>query len=238
MHSGVFAVSPAAAGRTVCAFLRNNWRPTIMAEVLDVDEDLLSSGLLSPRLCGTMRVPAARELVQTPKMRSAPSEADDLVATARGILAEMRDDITYVVGPGTTTGALLSELGIERGPLAVDVVRAGALIASDVSDRELVGIVGSVPAAIIVAPVGGQGFIFGRGNQQIIPDLIDRVFPGGLLIGATNTKLANLHGRPLMVDTGDLRTDARLASAAYARVILSANAIAWYPLASAADSGA
>jgi len=237
MHSGVFAVSPPVAGRIARRFLGNGGAPAVAAEVVDVDEDALQSGVLSPRLRGVMRVPSARELVQQAKLRSPASEAADIAAAARGAVAELLDGVTYVIGPGSTTGAVLAELGHEHTLLGVDVLRGNERIAVDVSDEELERVLGAGPVAIVVSPIGGQGFIFGRGNQQISPAVIRRAGIDRLMIVATKRKLASLHGRPLMVDTGDEALDATIAGFRHVRVILDPKAIAWYPVAVAGAAG-
>ncbi len=237
MHSGVFAVSAPAAGRLARSFIGNGGARAIPAEVLDIDEEALRHGVLSPRLRGVMRIPAARELVQHAKLRTPTSEAADIAAAARGLAEELRPGVAYVVGPGSTTGALLGELGMEHTLLGVDVIRDGRLIACDAGDFELEQIVRSGPVAIVVTPVGGQGFILGRGNQQITPSVVRQAGDAGLLIGATKRKLASLHGRPLMVDTGDEELDASLGKLRHVRVIVAPDAVAWYPIAAACERG-
>lgn len=58
---------------------------------------------------------------------------------------------------------------------------------------------------MVVTPIGGQGFIFGRGNHQISPAVLDRC---SVEIVASRRKLDSLG--VLRVDTGDNATDEAL----------------------------
>jgi predicted polyphosphate/ATP-dependent NAD kinase len=64
---------------------------------------------------------------------------------------------------------------------------------------------------LIVSFTRGQGFLFGRGNQQLSPQLIARLDPAeDMCVVGTRTKLNSLQQRPLLVDTGDATLDAQL----------------------------
>ena len=78
-----------------------------------------------------------------------------------------------------------------------------------------------IPSRIIVTPIGGQGHIFGRGNQQISPSLIETLGRESIIIVATTNKLASLGGRPMLVDTGDPNVDQMLSG--YIRVVTGVN---------------
>jgi predicted polyphosphate/ATP-dependent NAD kinase len=130
-------------------------------------------------------------------------------------------DRLCLIGPGTTTRAIMAALGLEKTVLGVDVVRGGELVARDADERTLLALTEGADAAVVVTPVGGQGFLFGRGNQQLSPELLSRLGRERLVVVATEAKLAALGGRPLLVDTGDAALDAALAG--YLRVITGPN---------------
>ena len=229
VHSACFGASPRAAGELALRFLAGGDRTVREAEVMDVDEDALRGGVVSARLHGYLRVPFAERLVQGPKARSR-SEAGDLAAIAREVVRRMDPDTLYVVGPGTTTRAILSALGTEGTLAGVDVVRRSRLVAADVNEATLLDLLApGPPAVVIVAPIGGQGYVLGRGNQQISARVLAAAGPRNVLVVATAAKLASLGGRPLLVDTDDPEMDRSLAG--FAHVITGAGEEAVYPVA-------
>jgi predicted polyphosphate/ATP-dependent NAD kinase len=112
----------------------------------------------------------------------------------------------------------MQRLGLPKTLLGVDAVRDGELAGADLTEGGLLALVAAATAAhVVVTVIGGQGHIFGRGNQQISPAVIRAVGAGHITVIATQTKLLSLEGRPLLVDTGDPALDERLSG--YARVI-------------------
>lgn len=211
MHSAVFAVSPVSAGRAASAALASRPIATVEAEVVDLDEDAYRAGVIAPTLHGYLRVPRVRRAIQPRKAPSPVSEAAAQAGIATDIVEAMEPGHRYVLGPGTTARAVAEALGLAKTLVGVDVVDRQGLIAADVGERELIGAVAGRPSSIVVAPIGGQGFLFGRGNQQIGAPVIRAVGRERIIIVATAAKLASLGGRPLLVDTGDLQLDAELA---------------------------
>jgi predicted polyphosphate/ATP-dependent NAD kinase len=94
-------------------------------------------------------------------------------------------------------------------------------VAKDVTEAQVLKFIEGKNAAIIVTPIGGQGHVFGRGNQQISPAVIKRVGKQNIIVVATPEKLATLRGRPLLVDTGDPETDTMLSG--FLRVVTGFN---------------
>lgn len=221
MHSAVFAVNARAAGRLALDVVEGRVRRTAEAEVMDVDEEALRAGVVSPRLYGYASVPVAPSLVQGAKVRSAPAEQAAQEGIARYVADHVLGDRLCLIGPGTTTRAIMSALGLEKTVLGVDAVRQGTLVARDADERTLLALTEETGAAIVVTPIGGQGFLFGRGNQQLSPEVLSRLGRESLVVVATEAKLAALGGRPLLVDTGDPALDAALAG--YLRVITGPN---------------
>ena len=229
MHSAVFAVNPRSAGELAVRVARGGIRGLHRAEVMDVDEELLRTGSVSASLHGFLNVPADRRLLQSAKARTLPGEAAAQEGIAHHLVETVFGKDTWLIGPGTTTGAVMALLGLEKTLLGVDVVRDGACVAADADESTLLDLV-EAEAGIVVTPVGGQGFVFGRGNQQLSSRVIARVGRRRILVVATEAKIAGLRGRPLRVDTGDVAVDASLAG--YTRVVVDYNREIVYPVAS------
>ncbi|MBP0452304.1 NAD(+)/NADH kinase [Kitasatospora sp. RG8] len=204
VYSGCFAVSPFAAGAAAAGFDGR----TVEAEVVDLDEEAYRAGRVGARLYGTLRVPAQRARLSGRKSGSSAAPPGTAESIARAVVAAMRPGTAYALGPGATTLAVGRELGLELTPLGVDVVRDGALLASDVTEQRLHTIAMSQVTHGVLSVIGGQGFVIGRGNQQFSP----RVLAGlaGIVVLATREKLAGLGGRPLLADSGDPEADAAL----------------------------
>jgi predicted polyphosphate/ATP-dependent NAD kinase len=219
IHSSVFAVTPRHAADVVREFLTGHVRME-EREVLDIDEDLFRAGVVAPRLFGYLQVPCVRDLVQRAK---AGSRADPSTArgVAFGVLDEMdRDpDAYYILGPGSTVKAVGDELAIDKTLLGVDLFYGGKLIGKDLNEGQLLQAIDGHKAKIVVTVIGGQGHLFGRGNQQLSPSIIRAVGRENIMVIATLDKLHALEG-PLRVDTGDPECDQLLEG--YVRVITGA----------------
>ena len=220
IHSAVYATTPAAAGDVAALYLHE--RPAGVrlreGEVMDIDEEAFRENRVSAHLYGYMTVPYARGLTQSAKAGGVAGEERALNDIATEVVAGMEPGALYILGPGTTTRTVMERLGLPKTLLGVDAVRDGRLAGADLTEGELLGLVAAAPEAhIIVTVIGGQGHIFGRGNQQISPAVIRGVGAGNITVIATQTKLLSLEGRPLLVDTGDASLDAELAG--YAKVV-------------------
>ena len=122
----------------------------------------------------------------------------------------MEEDVLYIIGPGTTTRAIAEEMGLAKTLLGVDAVLNGELVARDASESQLLALLdehGDGKARIVVTPIGGQGYLFGRGNQQISPQVIERVGREQISAVSTPEKLYALGSQPLLVDTGSRSVD-------------------------------
>jgi predicted polyphosphate/ATP-dependent NAD kinase len=212
MHSGVFAISPEAAGALVADLLSAENSPTWddEAEVMDIDEEALRAGRLAPRLFGFARVPLAKARVQAAKGSIREDPAAALMGAAREIVAQMEADTLYAIGPGRSAGAVMHATGHEPTLLGTDALRNGQVVARDARAAELEALAGDGPVRIVLGVTGRQGFLLGRGNQPISRPLIARAGREGLIVLATEGKLRALAQPRLWVDTGDPALDAAL----------------------------
>ena len=204
VYSSVFAVSPEDAAEVVATFSRTERR-----EVMDIDEDEYREGEVNPELRAVAHVPVAEDLQSSKQLGGGTVES-----LAEGVAADIRagTGITYVLGPGSTVGAIKAELGFEPSPIGVDVWRDGELIVRDATEREILEALGE-ENRIVVSPIGGQGFVFGRGNPQLSPAVIREC---EVRIVASRAKLDDV--RVLRVDTDDPELDAELAGWVKVRV--------------------
>jgi len=220
MQSAVFAVSPEAAGQLASLFAADHDGRIAFrqAEAMDIDEEGLRAGRLSARLYGYARVPFERRLMQNPKAGGSAEDAP-LDALCREIAEEMVPGVVHVIGPGTTTQLVLHHLRLEGSLLGVDAVLDGKLIGRDLTGAELASLVQGRPARIILGIIGGQGYSFGRGNQQIGPAVIRAVGRENIILLASQQKILTLGENRLLADTGDPAVDEMLRG--YIRVRLA-----------------
>jgi predicted polyphosphate/ATP-dependent NAD kinase len=209
MHSAVFAVNARIAGELAARYLDSgpNTAQTRDAEVMDIDEQAFRDGHVSARLYGYLRVPYERGMVQSAKEGSTPGEEIAIDAIASDIVLNMRDDCLYLIGAGTTTRAVMAKLGLRNTLLGVDAVYRGALVGSDLNEAEILKRIEGRKTKLVVGIIGKQGFVFGRGNQQISARVLKNVGRENILVAATLEKILSLSEPHLLVDTGDERLD-------------------------------
>ena len=232
MHSGVFATTPATAGLLASKFLAGgpDAAPLGDAEIMDLDEAARLRGEISARLRGVLRSPHQGRLRQNPKAGSAPVEPEALAALAAEVARSLEPGTLNLLGPGTTMLAVKRALGLGGTLLGVDAIRNGRPIGFNLTERELLALIeGGERARLIVSPIGGQGFVFGRGNQQISAAVLRHLGRDRIVLVSTMTKLLALGGAGLLVDTGDAALDVELAG--WHRVIVGANQSTVYRIA-------
>jgi predicted polyphosphate/ATP-dependent NAD kinase len=219
MHSAVFALTPRVAGDVALNFLRTPKGSTAEAEVMDIDEVSFRKGTLNARLYGYMRVPHESQHLQSAKSGGTRTEKQVVQGIATELFRTMEKGCLYIFGPGTTTRDILAQLHLEKTLLGVDAVADGRVVARDLNEKQLdLLLARGRPAKIIVTPIGGQGYIFGRGNQQLSGKIVGKVGKENVIVVASKEKLATLNGRPLLADTGDAKVDRSLEG--YVRVIV------------------
>ena len=230
IHSAVYADTPSHAGDAAVMFLsgivRNSRIRLKEAEVMDIDEQAYRNDRLSASLYGYMLVPDIRNLMQSAKAGSTITESEAVKSIASDIVINMEKDVCYIIGPGTTTKAVMDTLNLKNTLLGVDAVLNGKLIRSDINEKELLHLLEwlkerHLKAKIVVTVIGGQGYVFGRGNQQISYKVIDIIGKDNIIIAATESKMIALNGSPLLVDTGDDRVNKMLSG--YVKVITGLN---------------
>ncbi len=210
IHSGVYAITPAAAGQVVAQMVRGELVTVQDAQVMDIDEVAFRAGTVRAKRYGEMQIPSALRYVQSVKTAGKESEELVLDDLAAYVASQMEDGVRYVMGSGSTVAAVMAELGLPNTLLGVDVIENGEVIAADVTAAELLTLVKGHQTKLIITLIGGQGHIFGRGNQQLSAEVIRAIGRDNIVLIATKTKLQQLNGRPLISDSGDAKLDQQL----------------------------
>lgn len=207
MHSSVFANTPEEAGNLLRMILISGFKIR-SAEVMDVDEDALNEDRMSASLYGYLPSIEENDYMQSSKAMSYGASDEEMKqALAELFVADMEQDVLYLLGSGSTIAAVGHKLGIDKTMLGIDVYYNGRLLAKDVSEKELLKFLEEYEQArIVVTPIGSQGFIFGRGNQQLSAAVIRKVGVENVIVLATPAKLKEI--KFLKVDTGDKELDA------------------------------
>jgi len=217
IYSSVFAINPVAAAESTVAFLQNQI-PKRLGEVVDVDEAAYRENRLSVKLFGHLTTPDSGPLMQGSKSATGSSEDTELDAIAEYFQENIDPAYTYILGPGSTLERIAKRLGVKKTLLGIDAVKAnGTHLGVDMDETALLGLVGKNPTRIVISPIGGQGFLFGRGNQQITPDVIRKVGIENITVVGSRNKIQALHPRRLLTDSGDDEIDRQLRG--YVRVI-------------------
>lgn len=203
IHSPVYAKNPKAAGQLALLWLTGKVSMTWEEEVLDIDEEQYRREQINTRLYGYLKIPKERSFTQNRKAPTPLSDAAAIDSIACEMVRQMEPDTFYIIGAGTTTRGVMEILGLKNTLIGVDLVYNKKLMANDLGGSELLSLIKGKKAKLVVTITGGQGFLFGRGNQQLTPEVIREVGKENIIILATKTKLAALSGRPLLVDTYD-----------------------------------
>ncbi|BCL61486.1 ATP-NAD kinase [Desulfomarina profundi] len=210
IHSPVFAQTAQKAGELAKLFLAGQLHHFDLAEVLDIDEEAYRNGQVKTRLHGYLNVPVERLRMQNRKSGTPLTEKVSQNSIALDIIDNMAKGVMYLVGPGSTTRPIMENLGLPCTLLGVDLVMDGQLIAADATEKTILKATKQRNFKIIVTPIGGQGYIFGRGNHQLSHRVLRLAGKENIIVIATREKLIRLRGEPLLVDTGDISVDQML----------------------------
>ncbi|WP_221073969.1 ATP-NAD kinase family protein [Agarivorans aestuarii] len=206
IHSGVYGVTPAASGIVIEKLLKGEMLSLKNAEVMDIDEKAFREGRVRAKCFGEMLVPDEVRYVQSVKQGGIESEELVLQDIAAEVI-ELLEDEQFIAGSGSTVAAIMQELSLPNTLLGVDLVKDHQIVQEDLTEAELINRISNVQTKLLITPIGGQGHLFGRGNQQLSPAVIRKLGRENIVVVASKTKLKSLHGRPLIVDTGDTDLD-------------------------------
>lgn len=200
MHSAVFATGPAAAGAILHDWRNGRARPALAADVLDRDAE----GHI--RIYGVLAIPRSVRM-QASKAVATSDAQGDLERVAVTLADELKHEPLAIVGPGASMMMVKRRLGGGGTLLGADAYACGVPVAIDADASTLRRLVMATPPKLILGVIGGQGFLLGRGNQQIDAEVVRRAGKAGMVVLADAGKLAVLRDGTLLVDSGDPALD-------------------------------
>ena len=219
IHSGVYALNPRDAGELAAKVASGRVAAVKEAEVMDIDEELFRKNIVQARLYGYLRIPDDAQLTQCSKSAGNAGEAEEVDAIAEYVAESMEPDVLYIVGTGSTTAAVLQELHLPFTLLGVDLVYNKQLVAADCTEQQILAALTKYSRVkLLVTVIGGQGYVFGRGNQQLSAAVLKKVGKENIIIIAAKSKVMALPNRRLYVDTGDAEVNKLLSG--YVRIIV------------------
>lgn len=210
IHSPVYGNTPELAGKLALLYLTDGNINIKEEEIVDIDENAFRENYVRTELFGYLKVPYKKELLQNKKAATPLGEEVSQGAIALDIIDNMGKGIYYLIGPGTNTKVIMDELNLPSTLLGVDIIKDKILVKRDCNERDILGILGEGGGKLIIAPIGGQGYLLGRGNQQISPRVLEKITKDNIIIISPNSKLIELRSRPLLIYTGDEDTDNNL----------------------------
>ncbi|MBU7009232.1 MAG: ATP-NAD kinase family protein [Theionarchaea archaeon] len=225
MHSGVFGVNPESVAEVILAFIEGTLSVSEV-EIMDLDEELYRKGEWTIKLHGIAKTPFEDTYIQSAKMMiKGPSEEESKKEIADYIIEEMEEDTLYILGPGSTLKTIGETLGIKKTLLGIDAVYNKKLVLKDGNEKDLLTLLSKYDKVrLIVSPIGAQGFMLGRGNLQLSPDVLKRIGLDNIIVVATPAKLQQLDA--LRVDTQDKGLDEAFLEKKYMRVIMGYHTMA------------
>jgi predicted polyphosphate/ATP-dependent NAD kinase len=220
IHSAVYAVTPTHAGELIRRLLTGVPMSLHEAKVMDLDEKAFRAGKVIAKCYGYLSVPVDDTRMQITKQGGLNHNEIALQDIAEDVIEGMEEGIYYLIGSGSTTAEIMNQLDLHNTLLGIDIVCNHELVASDVDEQTILKTINDHPVKIVVTAIGGQGHVFGRGNQQLSAKVINHVISQSgtdksrgkenIIIIATNNKLRSLDNRPMIADTGDSQLDQRL----------------------------
>jgi predicted polyphosphate/ATP-dependent NAD kinase len=221
MFSGVFGTNPAKTAEILVGFLEG--RLTLAdVDILDLDEERYRRGEWAVRLYYSALTPYEPSYTQAAKMLITEASDADVKKEIADYLSEEidgRPETLFLLGAGSTIQSVGEALNVDKTLLGVDAVAGGRLIGKDLNERQLLDLLKCYPkSSLILSPIGAQGFVLGRGNLQLSPEVVRRVGIKNLIIVATPAKMARTP--VLRFDTGDGALDAELVAAGYLPVVI------------------
>ena len=207
IYSAVHGNSPESAGRLAANVITEKVTTFTQAEVIDLDEAGFRNDEVDISVFGYLTVPVDETHMQNLKSPSPQSDADAQESIALDVIDSLEEDTLYIVGSGTTPSEILVQLDQPVTILGVDLLQNKKTIATDVNEQEIMDHLENLPdgtnVKLIVTTMGGQGYVLGRGNQQLSEKVLSYLDKDDIIIVATPNKLHTLGNRDMLIYTLD-----------------------------------
>ena len=227
MHSGSFAASPRAAAEAFAAWFSGDLL-IAQTEVMDLDETLYREGEWVVKMYAEAMSPGSPRWMQGSKQRiERVSEVEILESLGDHLRETIEDDPELLViwGSGGTLRTLGESIGFTITVLGIDVTLGNENIGTDLDENQLINTINehkdrfkdNARTLTLLSPMGGQGFLIGRGNLQLSPTVIRSIGIENILAIVTPAKLATLN--TLRIDTGDINLDQQFQEKKYMKAL-------------------
>lgn len=210
IHSPVYGNTPESGGHLAYEYLSGGHIPLTEEEVVDLDEEAFRNDEVRVQTYGFLKVPYNAQYLQNKKSPTPQSDEQAQESIALEVIDHMSEDVPYLIGSGTTPMYIMKELGLDYTILGVDIIKNRQLIAKDVNESDILEVLKQGPVKLVVTPMGGQGYLFGRGNQQLSANVLRQIDKNDIIVISTQSKLHSLGDRDLIIYTLDDEVDAAL----------------------------
>lgn len=213
MYSGIFPLSPIHSANIFNEYINSSNREYILREISDLDDTLITEGETGTKFSGYLKTPLISNLdstLQESKGGSIANEKDELENLIEDFNEKYDMDSVYLMGPGSTINSITTSRNLSGTLLGFDILHKNKIIKNDCSENDIFEYITHHKNNIylVVTIIGNQGFLFGRGNQQISSRILDLIDNNNILIYATKSKLDSLE-TDILIDIGNSNTNNR-----------------------------
>jgi predicted polyphosphate/ATP-dependent NAD kinase len=220
MYSGVFGSNPARTAEILLAFLDERLT-TAAVDVLDLDESQYRADTWQVRLYHSALTPFEPTYSQSAKALIEAAGDDEVKEAIAESLYEQfaqQRNLLVLLGPGSSVKSVAQRWDLDKTLLGIDAIADGKLVGSDLNETEILELLARFEnRALVLSPIGAQGFVLGRGNLQLSPEVIRAIGCDNIIVIATPAKL--LRTPVLRFDTGDRLLDEELTGQGYLKVL-------------------
>ena len=155
-------------------------------------------------------------------MRVQASEEDEVLEALGDHIREVfveDSERLLIWGSGGTLRTIAEGLDFRPTLLGIDATLGSKQIGTDLNEQQLLELISEHEGdcTLLVSPMGGQGFLLGRGNLQLSPDVLRAIGIEAVLGVVTPAKMLTV--AQLRIDTGDMELDAEFQEKKYLKVL-------------------